>query len=197
MMKKPLFAIAMLLLLGVAVNAQVELKGLVGMNFSTFHKSDNDVSAKAAYQFGAGVLIGDKFYVEPGVQFVRSTKLLTPENAGTATPEEIDFSQNLVKIPVYAGYHILGAEDKPFALRVFAGPAVSIPGKIKKGEDQINKDHISKSIWAIDGGLGLDIFFLFVEANYEYSLNEYFVDEAPVNGKHGAFIVNAGIHIDF
>jgi hypothetical protein len=197
MMKKLLFSIAMSLLLGVAVNAQIELKGLVGMNFATLHQSDNDVSAKAGYQFGGGVLIGNKFYVEPGIQFVRSTKVLTPDVDGSAGSEEIDFSQNLVKIPVYAGYHILGAEDKPFALRIFAGPAVSIPGKIKKGEDQIDKDHISKSVWAIDGGIGLDIFFLFVEANYEYSLNDYFVDNAPANGKHGAFIVNAGIHIDF
>ena len=58
-------------------------------------------------------------------------------------------------------------------------------------------NQINKSIWAIDGRIGLDILFLFVEANYEYSLNDYFTEGAPTNGKHGAFIINAGIHIDF
>lgn len=190
-MKKLTFLTALILLSVVTLKAQVELKGLVGMNFSTLHGSDSDVAAKIGAQYGAGVLIGEKFYVEPGIQFVRSTKTLTVNST------DFDFSQNLIKIPVYAGYHLLGAEDEPIALRVFAGPAVSVPGKIKKGDDQINKDHINKSIWAIDGGIGLDILFLFVEANYEYSLNDYATDGPLKNGKHGAFIVNAGVHIDF
>ena len=195
---KKLLLLATFMLLGFAsLFAQVELKALAGMNFSTFHNSDTDVSAKAGYQFGAGVLIGNKFYVEPGIQFVRSSKVITPEMTNpTAGSSEIDFNQNLVKIPVYAGYHILGAEDKPFALRVFAGPTVSIPGKITKGEDQIGKDNIKSAIWAIDGGLGFDFLFLFVEANYEYSLNDYFVEDIS-KAKHGAFIINAGVHIDF
>jgi Outer membrane protein beta-barrel domain len=190
-MKKISFLLSALLFLTLTINAQVELKGLIGTNFATFHGSDQDVSAKAGIQYGAGVLIGNKFYVEPGIQFVTSASSFTYEGAN------YDFTQNLVKIPVYFGYHLLGSEDKPIALRVFAGPTMSIPGKIKKGPEQITKDDINNSIWAIDGGLGLDILFLFVEANYEYSLNDYFAAAANANGKHGAFIINAGIHIDF
>ena len=190
-MKKSLFLFAFALIGYFSSNAQVELKGLVGMNFATFHGIDTDVSAKAGYQFGAGVLIGNKFYVEPGIQFVRNSRTFTEGST------DVDFSQNLVKIPVYAGVHVLGAEDKPFALRLFAGPAVSIPGKIKDGEDFFDKDNINKAIWAVDGGVGLDIFFLFIEANYEYSFNDYFADSFGDNGKHGAFIINAGVHIDF
>lgn len=190
-MKKSLFLLALAVMAYVSTSAQVEIKGLIGTNFSTFPGSNNDVSAKAGFQYGAGVLIGNKFYVEPGIQFVTSSSTFD------ANSTSIDFSQNSVKIPVYLGYHLLGAEDKPLALRIFAGPTVNIPGKIKKGEDQITKDDINKSVWAVDGGVGLDILFLFVEANYEYSLNDYFTDAAPTNGKHGAFIINAGIHIDF
>jgi hypothetical protein len=97
-----------------------------------------------------GVLIGDKFYVEPGVQFVRSTKTITSET------EEFDFGQNSVKIPVYAGYHILEHESGPVALRLFAGPVVSIPGNITKGEDQIGKDDIKNSVWMVDAGIHID-----------------------------------------
>jgi len=190
-MKKSLFLIALAIMGYFSSNAQVELKGLVGMNFASFHGTDTDVAAKAGYQFGGGVLIGNKFYVEPGIQFVRSSRTITAEST------KVDFSQNLVKIPVYAGVHVLGAEDKPFALRLFAGPAVSIPGKIKDGKEFFDKDNINNAIWAVDGGVGLDIFFLFIEANYEYSFNDYFADSFGDNGKHGAFIINAGIHIDF
>lgn len=173
-------------------NAQFEIKASVGTNISSFSSTPDgsSYSGKAGYQFGGGVLIGNKFYVEPGVQFVRSTGEIT-ENSTS-----FEFDQNFVKIPVYAGYHLLGAEEKPFALRVFAGPTVSIAGKIAKGEDQIGKDDINKAIWAVDGGLGVDIFFLFIEANYEYAFNDHFVSEAN-NAKHGAFIINAGVHFDF
>ena len=186
-MKKLTLLIALLVAVITGANAQVELKGLVGLNFATFHGSDEDVSAQAGYQFGGGVLIGNKFYVEPGIQFVRHVRDISG----------INLVSNSVKIPVYAGYHLLGAEESPFALRIFGGPAVSIAGKLKEGPDHITKDDLNKTMWAVDGGLGLDIFFLFIEANYEYSFSDYFAESFGDSGKHGAFIVNAGIHIDF
>ncbi|KJF43255.1 outer membrane beta-barrel protein [Draconibacterium sediminis] len=195
-MKKLTLLLALAILGFTSAKAQVEIKGLVGMNFATFHGTDADISAKAGYQFGGGVLIGDKFYVEPGIQFVRNSRSILVSEGSTIG--EVDFSQNLVKIPVYAGYHVLGHESDMFALRLFAGPSVSIPGSIKDGDEFFDKDNINSAIWAIDGGIGLDILFLFVEANYEYSLNDYFSDAFNGdNGKHGAFIINAGIHIDF
>ena len=124
MMKKVLFTAALLLSMIFAAYGQVEIKGLVGLNFVSLSKppSGTDWKAQAGYQFGGGVLIGDKFYVEPGIQFVRNSRIVSPENVD----EEFDFSQNLVKIPVYAGYHLLGHESGPLALRIFAGPAVSV-----------------------------------------------------------------------
>lgn len=189
---KVLLVIALLSTSMVSLKAQFEIKGLVGTNFSTLSNLPDGVqsAAKAGYQFGFGVLIGDKFYVEPGLQFVRKAKLLTDESA------EIDFSQNYLKIPVYAGYHLLGHESGPFALRAFAGPVLSIPGKIKKGEDQVSKDDINNAIFAVDAGLGLDIFFLFVELNYEYSFSQFWSDNSSEARQQG-FIINAGVHFDF
>lgn len=174
--------------------AQFEIKGLIGTNFSSLTKpaDGTSISANAGFQFGGGVLIGDKFYVEPGIQFLRNSKTFTVESI----TEDIAFSQNFVKIPVYAGYHLLGHEKGHFALRVFAGPAVSIAGKVKKGEDQISKEDIKSAHWMADVGLGLDILFLFVEFNYEYSFTKYWKDEA-LESNHTGFLINDGIHIDF
>ncbi len=186
-MKKLTLLTALMVFGLISAHAQFELKGLVGMNFATFHGTDEEVSAQAGYQFGGGVLIGNEFYVEPGIQFVRHVR----EVSG------VNLVSNSVKIPVYAGYHLLGAEESPFALRIFAGPAVSIAGQLKEGPSHITKDDLSKTMWAVDGGLGFDIFFLFIEANYEYSFSDYFAESFGDSGKHGAFIINAGIHIDF
>jgi len=187
---KKYFLLFGLFILGFAsANAQVEFKGLIGTNFAKL--SNNNSSARAGYQFGGGVLIGDKFYVEPGIQFGRSSRTITAANV-----DDIEFDQNFVKIPVYAGYHLLGAESDKFALRVFAGPAVSIQGKVTKGSEQIGKEDINKAIWAVDGGVGLDILFLFVELNYEHSFSDHFVN-GDSDSKHSAFIINAGVHFDF
>ena len=193
MKKKYLFVFTLALSMAAVTYGQVEIKGLGGLNFASLskHPTDTDWKAQAGYQFGVGVLIGDKFYVEPGVQFVRNSRVVTAENI-----EEFDFSQNFVKIPVYAGYHILGHESGPLALRLFAGPAVSIAGKISKGEDQISKDDIKNAHFMLDAGVGVDILFLFVEFNYEYALTDYFTDETH-SSKHSSFGINAGIHIDF
>ena len=193
-MKKTALIILTLGVLLIPTYGQVELKALVGTNFSSLSNppSGYDYAAKAGYQFGAGVLIGNKFYVEPGIQFVRRTKAITESSSS----EEIDFAQNYVKIPVYAGYHLLGAEEKPLALRIFAGPAVSIPGKISKGEEQISKDDVNNALFAVDAGVGLDILFLFVELNYEYSFSNFWSDNS-VESKQRGLLINAGIHIDF
>ena len=113
-MKKLSLLVVFIALGTIALNAQVELKGLIGTNFSSLTKPPDGYSfgAKAGYQFGVGVLIGDKFYVEPGLQFVRRTKTITSETT------EFDFGQNSIKIPVYAGYHLLGHESGPVALRL-------------------------------------------------------------------------------
>ena len=97
---------------------------------------------------------------------------------------------------MYAGYHLLGHEQGALALRVFGGPAVSIPGKITKGDDQIDSEAINKALVALDAGVGLDILFLFVELNYEYSFSNFWSDES-VESKQKGFLINAGIHIDF
>ena len=193
MRNKLLFSLAVIMSMAMTAFGQVEIKGLVGINFASITNppTASDWKAQAGYQFGGAVLIGDKFYVEPGIQFVRNSRVITPDDL-----DEFDFSQNLVKVPVYAGSHLLGHESGPLALRVFAGPAVSVAGKIKKGEDQITKDDIKNAHFMVDAGVGVDILFLFVEFNYEYAFTPYFSDEA-FDSRHSGFLINAGIHIDF
>lgn len=193
-MKKLLFLIAVVLISFSTAKSQVEIKAMVGTNFASLANppSGSEYAAQAGFQYGAGVLIGDKFYVEPGVQFVRMSRTITE----TTTEDEIDFSQNFVKVPVYAGYHLLGHESGPVALRIFTGPAAVIAGKIKKGEDQISKDDVKNIQWLADIGVGLDVFFLFAELNYEYAFTKFWENE-DFDSTHKGFVINAGIHIDF
>ena len=191
-MKKATTLIAVLLIISINVSAQFEIKLSAGTNFSSVKNppSGVEVSSRAGYQFGGGLLIGNKFYVEPGIQFVRNSQSYTSDN------EDVDFDQNFTKIPVYAGYHILGSKEHNIvALRVFAGPAAYIAGKVKKGEDQISESDIKNMSWMLDAGLGVDVLFLFFEANYEFGLSKIYTDSG-YDSKHKGIVLNAGIHID-
>lgn len=192
-MKKLTLLFALVVILITGANAQVEIKAFVGTNVSGMHVHDfTDFKGSAGYQFGGGVLIGDKFYVEPGIQIGKMTGTITDQ---TTDLDDFEMKQNFVRIPVYAGYHLLGHENGPLALRIFGGPAVTFPGKLDKELDVFEKDNMSKAIWGIDGGLGVDIFFLFVELNYEHTFTERFLD--GTEGKHNSVYINAGIHLDF
>lgn len=195
-MKKQLFVLAIAMSVSTFVYGQIEIKGLGGINFANLSSvaEGTTIEASTGYQFGGGVLIGDKFYVEPGIQFVRHVRSISSDT------DAFNFKLNYLKIPVYAGYHLLGHESGPVALRIFGGPAVAVAGKIKEGEEHITKDDISNANWLLDAGVGVDILFLFVELNYEYAFNDFFTDGGvfgnPDSNHHG-FYLNAGIHIDF
>jgi hypothetical protein len=90
---------------------------------------------------------------------------------------------------------LLGHESGPVAIRIFGGPAVTLAGKIDKELEVFDKDNMNNALWGIDGGLGVDVFFLFVELNYEHSFTDRFVDGTA--GKHNSVYINAGIHLDF
>ena len=193
MIKKLTLLIALVAIVVAGANAQVEIKALVGTNFSGMpgHSFDN-FKGSAGYQFGGGVLIGNKFYVEPSLQIGKMTSTISDQ---TTSLDDFEMKQSFVRIPVYAGYHLLGAEDQMLALRVFAGPAITIPGKLDNELSIVEKDNMNKSLWGVDAGVGLDIFFLFVELNYEHSFTDRFIDGAE--GKHNSVYINAGVHIDF
>ena len=144
-MKKYLLLFAAALSMVTMAYGQFEIKAFGGTNFAQLskHHTDTEWKAKAGYQFGVGVQIGDKFNLEPGVQFVRNSREVSTETA-----------------------------------------------------DQISKDDIKNAHFMMDAALGFDVFFLFLEAGYEFAPTDYFTDETH-DSKHSAFVINAGTHIDF
>ncbi len=193
MIKKVLFLVCLFIGLAQLSQAQKTIKGLVGVNFSNLseNKAETEVTGNAGFQVGGAIRFGEKFYVEPGFQFVSNSRNFTYQIDGE---NEFKVTENWYKIPVYAGLHLLGDRDEDLAIRVFLGPSVAFLGNVNSDEDDLfKKDDIESTRWALDGGVGVDILFLFAELNYEYSLTEYGED---FDASHGAFIINVGVHFN-
>lgn len=191
-MKKQLLFIV-LISIALISNGQVELKGMAGFNFSNLSKNPEgtEISGTGGYQFGASAIIGDKFYVEPSIQFVRLARDFETDGDNST----YNVKENWVRVPVHLGYR-LGGEDKLVALRVFAGPAVSFLGNYDTGSSVYTKDalEINKTTFSLDGGVGVDILIFFAELNYDYSLTKYSSLE-EFDSKNGTFYFNVGVRI--
>lgn len=176
--------------------AQVSIKPGIGINVTDFSKvpdGTNNVQGKVGYQIGASALIGDKLYVEPGV-FVQ--KQSTDFVVSGVENQNINISNEIssIRIPVNVGYHILGSESSPFALRVFGGPTASIVTNVKESNVlNLDKSDYKGMNWGAQVGAGVDLSFLYLDVSYEWGLNQFLKDASNAPKLQGAYIT-AGIN---
>ncbi len=192
-----------ILLIAFTANAQVEIQPLVGLNFSSATETPEGVDNKArvGYQLGANLLIGDRFYVSPGVQyFAKSTEFSNNDNVEFSSDQKIQG----IRIPVLVGFRIIELEDDPYVnFRIFAGPSFNYILDSDLGDESLEKELEYKDIqYAAEIGAGLDVGIFFLQAAYEFGLSNNYdntVDntEATFEGfdniKSNTFFVSAGL----
>jgi len=172
-------------------SAQLEFKPAVGLTLSDISKDPDSgkVSGRPGYQIGASVLIGQASYVEAGVFYTRKSTEITE----TSTNVKFDNNFTGIRIPVMAGFKLIGAESNTFGLRVFGGgsaywiTSVDIPGA--------SKDDFTSPTYGVFLGAGADIFILFVDLKYEWSLSDVSKLSNVELGKSRSFLGNVGVRL--
>ncbi len=157
------------------------------------------VSGRPGYQFGAAITFGERFYVQPGFQYsVLSTEII---NDNTVTDKELkdETTLNVIAIPLKVGVKLINPEvEDVFNIRLFAGfnghHVLSVDHKTKSGEiDDIDKGDYNNLIIDADFGIGIDLFFLFLDYGYQLGLTPVHsgADKATAN----SFYFNLGVRI--
>ncbi len=191
-MKKIIYAFLFLFFSASVAFGQLSLKPFVGINFPSLTKeiSSFDFEGNVGYQFGADLLIGGNFFIQPGVNFESSS--LTVQDVG-----DLDVSR--LNIPVLIGFRLFEPEDsRGFGFRIFAGPnfAINLNEDLDDAFGSIDKDDIKGSKISALAGLGIDISILFVDAGYKFGLTDVFEGD-NIDAKKNIFYVNAGIRLGF
>ncbi|HEX5668681.1 MAG TPA: outer membrane beta-barrel protein [Chitinophagaceae bacterium] len=193
-MKK--FVLSMTLMVGfaAAVNAQTTLKPHVGFNITDVSVTGGEASGKAGFLAGLSVAFGKKIYFEPGLQYVqKATEIIDLTNPPTTWDPETTLSG--FRVPVAVGINLLGSEKTTFSLRGFGGASAFF---ITNTSDNIDDDNINKTNFGVFAGAGLDIWKLFVDLSYEWSLTNLQEDVSNVEvGKTRSLFVNAGFRFNF
>lgn len=201
-MKKIIFLCVLFLLSSRMVNAQLELRPFVGITSSSLDNiGDVEFKEKVGFSFGADLMIGKRFYVQPGFHYEGvQNKARNP-----SADQETDLKVNRVRIPLLVGYKLFNPDtDRIFNIRLFTGPNASFVTNVDDGESQldIDKEDFKNTVFGWNAGAGLDILIFFVDFGYQFGLSDVFEDLniqgiEGANSKNNVFHLNAGVRIRF
>jgi hypothetical protein len=182
-MKKSILSIFTLLLIATVSFGQVNFKPGIGLGFTDYVNFGGEASAKVGAQVGGSVAFGKKFYVEPGVFYsVRSTEFTT-----SSTTDLSDAKVKGIRVPVSVGFGLLGNEESLAELRVFGGGS----GFFVTGTENADKEKVTSPSWGAHVGAGVDIWILYLDASYEFSLSE--ASEAWTDSKARTIYLTLGL----
>lgn len=123
---KYLLTLATVFIFGVfTAHAQVTIKPAVGINFSDYSKdpATGEYKSKVGWQIGGSVAFGKKWYIEPGVFYVK--KSTEAVDLGTTIPD-VTYDISGFRIPVSIGFNVIGHEKSAIGLRAYGGPSAFI-----------------------------------------------------------------------
>jgi hypothetical protein len=186
-------------------NAQLVIRPYGGMNISSINKSlldDSKFKSNIGYQIGADLQIGNKFYVQPGVQFemIRNIKEV---NANDTVNSNFELQRSYLRIPLMIGYNFAGVESK-YSFRIFTGPnaALKLSSKCKDGDGIVEgndvNDNLKSLIIGWNAGIGADLFnAVFIDAGYMFGLSKIFkkMDGLNTGARNDLFYVNIGVRL--
>lgn len=191
--------IAVLLLfaaIAINVNAQgfFDIGPKVGFNTSkiTTNMADYTPKANTSYQFGAFARINlGRFYIQPEAYSNSKKGEVVSLSNGLSTINS--FNLKTIDVPALLGIKIIN--QKPFNVRVMAGPVFSfLTDKSVKG--QFTEDNLKNSFFGWQYGVGVDFLFLTLDARKEsFSNNLYSAPNFDFNTKSGTFVISLGLKL--
>jgi hypothetical protein len=153
-----------------------------GVNFN--HISDLETDMGIGYHLGFNYKRGKFFYWQVGARFNNAVYRLSDANDSTD-----NVGIRSIDIPITGGINFLSFTNRVLALRLFVS---AVPGfAVGVGENDLGftKDAIESFCLYGQGGIGVNVAFLVLEAGYNYGLTNVFT---TTDSKPGQVFVNLG-----
>ena len=177
------------------LSAQTTIKPTVGLNFTDF---SNDISgvgefkAKTGWQIGGSVAFGKKFYFEPGIFYTAKSTEFQTSSSPTIPDQKTNI--NGIRIPLAVGLNLIGNEKTLVSLRGFGGFSGFFLTSVG---DDLDKDDFEKANFGVFAGAGIDVWKLFLDISYEWSMTNVQSDVSQIDiGKSRSLFINAGLRIN-
>lgn len=195
-MKNNISILAFMIAMAVAgtMQAQTKINPKVGVNVSGVDAKIENITAEARYGWNAGfdLRMGEKaFFFKPGLHYYSFTaNLFQDVNQPGDVPMKDETTIQSLKLPVNAGLRLTG-EGGMMAVNVHGGVTPSYILGVREGiVVPFVKQDLKPFTLGANFGVGIDVLFFTVEANYEMGLTPFFNGS---EGKNNIFTLSAGI----
>lgn len=171
------------LVCAIAATAQIQINPQIGAIFQNLTEAPEgaEFKAKAGMMLGCDFRVGgERFKFQPGFFFVRSATLVQGTDTGGVSIES-DLIRSSVKVKALVSYNVVHKDG--FKLRLNLGPAYDILLSVDQKDEEIGwtEDDYNTGVWSFDGGLGMDVWFLSLEAGSSFGLTQVFKDNPAVD----------------
>jgi hypothetical protein len=156
----------------------------VGVNFNQI--SDLETDMGIGYHLGFNYKRGKFFYWQVGAQFNNSVYRFT-EETGFDTTGSIGVRN--INVPITGGINFLSFTNRILALRIFVSAVPGFVVGVGENDFDITKDYLESFIMYGQGGIGVDVAFLVLEAGYNYGFTNVLT---TTDSKPGQIFVNLG-----
>jgi hypothetical protein len=161
-----------------------------GVNFTQLNSSDKyQTEAQAGYQLGAYYKQGRLFYWQAGARF-GSAKIGYKPLGSADTTDYVGVSVSEIDIPLTLGINFTSFMNRVLSVRLFASAVPSFTLKVGDNPFGITKDNVNSFILYGQGGLGINVAFMVIEAGYNYGINELLVGNT--DSRPGQVFINLG-----
>ncbi len=166
---------------------EVKVNPKFGVNISGIEAEIDDIRTEARAGWNAGIdfRIGKGAYIAPGIHYYSYSAGLKSriEDVDDFRLEDETTIQSL-KLPVNLGLKILG-------LRAQGGIVPTYVTHVRERDGfDFDIDQLNRLTWGANVGVGIDLLFLTLDANYEIGLSDYFKN---VEGRNNLLTLSAGI----
>ena len=181
-----------------SVQAQ-ELRLGGGYSGSIVDKSGTENwQGRAGYQFGVDVLLGNRFFLKPGIHMqFRNLNYTTVGVGQDGVPNGITtenrYTSKGIKIPILGGIRLIDpGTERDFNMYIVGGPSALIGLSTDQDDNTLSLPTRSTQ-WYLGFGAGLEYKFIFLDAGYDVGMSNVFKgDGVNTNPKVNNAYVAAG-----
>ena len=165
-----------------------------GVNFTRLSLPEEmyDCPIGTGYHLGAAYKQGRFFYWQIGARYNNATLVIKDLSiqSDSLAPLDYIFAMRTIDIPITGGINFLSFVNRLTALRVFVSVYPSFLLGVGDNEVGYTKDSFESFNFYGQGGVGLNVAFLVIEAGYNFGFKDALKQD--IKSKPGQIFVNLG-----
>jgi hypothetical protein len=173
-----------------AFSQSTDLYITIGALGTTYQNIENagEYTAQVGAEAGLGVRIGDRFWVQPGVYYQRTSQEYSPTNLPQG---EVTLDRSQLHVPIAFGFSLI--QFDPLDIHLYAGPS----GTILLSHNSIagiSKEDFKDASLGINVGVGVDVWILSLDVYADFGVTSAFRTMSN-DGRLSTFGIRAGLKL--